>query len=82
MKQESNLHSRLTHYLPRRWPSTIDGFSNGGFGRTGQIGGQHPDRLLSNIYKLFRVTRVGPDSAINPCKQTAFYDAGLGTLPF
>lgn len=46
---------------------------------TGQAGGLKPDQNLSNIYKLFRVTRTGPDSAIDPRQQIAAYDAGLGT---
>jgi uncharacterized protein (DUF2235 family) len=50
-------------------------FSDG----TGQAGGLKPDQHLSNIYKLFRATRPGPDSPINPAEQVAFYDAGLGT---
>ena len=50
-------------------------FSDG----TGQAGGRRPDQCLSNVYKLFRATRVGPDSSIDPAKQVAFYDPGLGT---
>lgn len=50
-------------------------FSDG----TGQAGGLQPDQRLSNIYKLYRATRIGPDSLINPDLQLAFYDAGLGT---
>lgn len=50
-------------------------FSDG----TGQAGGLSPDQRLSNIYKLYRATRVGPDNAIDPDAQVAFYDAGLGT---
>ena len=50
-------------------------FSDG----TGQAGGLRPDQRLSNVYKLFRATRVGPDSAINPSEQIAFYETGLGT---
>lgn len=50
-------------------------FSDG----TGQAGGVRPDQQLSNIYKLYRATRIGPDSPINPAQQVAFYDAGLGT---
>jgi uncharacterized protein (DUF2235 family) len=46
---------------------------------TGQIGGMRPDQQLSNIYKLFRATRIGPDSPIDPKAQVAFYDPGLGT---
>lgn len=50
-------------------------FSDG----TGQAGGVRPDQHLSNIYKLFRATRLGPDSPIDPERQIAFYDPGLGT---
>lgn len=46
---------------------------------TGQAGGLKPDQRLSNVYKMFRATRVGPDSPIDPSTQIAFYDAGLGT---
>ncbi|MBF9197778.1 DUF2235 domain-containing protein [Microvirga terrestris] len=50
-------------------------FSDG----TGQAGGLLPDERRSNIYKLFRATRIGPDSSIDPAEQLAFYDPGLGT---
>lgn len=50
-------------------------FSDG----TGQAGGLKPDQALSNVYKLYRATRVNPDNIINPDDQVAFYDAGLGT---
>lgn len=46
---------------------------------TGQDGGVRPDQRLSNVYKLYRATRIGPDSSINPSEQIAFYDPGLGT---
>lgn len=49
-------------------------FSDG----TGQRGGLKPDQRLSNVYKLFRAMRPGPDSPVDPAKQVAFYDAGLG----
>lgn len=52
-------------------------FSDG----TGQRGGQTFDERRSNIYKMFRATRCGPDSCINPSVQLAYYDPGLGTLP-
>jgi uncharacterized protein (DUF2235 family) len=52
-------------------------FSDG----TGQAGGVSLDERRSNIYKLYRATRAGPDSTINPEAQLAFYDAGLGSLP-
>ena len=49
-------------------------FSDG----TGQIGGVRPDQRLSNVYKLYRATRPGPTSPIDPLLQVAFYDPGLG----
>lgn len=56
-------------------PKNILIFADG----TGQAGGVRPDQQLSNIYKLYRATRVGPDSPIDPAEQVAFYDPGLGT---
>lgn len=56
-------------------PKNILIFSDG----TGQVGGLKPDQSLSNVYKLYRVCRTGPDSPIDPSHQVAFYDAGLGT---
>jgi uncharacterized protein (DUF2235 family) len=50
-------------------------FSDG----TGQAGGLRPDQRLSNVYKLYRATRIGPDSTINPGQQIAFYHTGLGS---
>ncbi len=50
-------------------------FSDG----TGQIGGLRPDQRLSNIYKMYRAMRSGPDSTISPQKQVAYYDPGVGT---
>lgn len=50
-------------------------FSDG----TGQAGGVRLDQRLSNVYKLYRASRTGPDSMIDPLSQVAFYDAGLGT---
>ncbi|PZU14954.1 MAG: hypothetical protein DI591_11230 [Citromicrobium sp.] len=50
-------------------------FSDG----TGQFGGLKPDQRLSNIYKLYRAARPGVDTDIDPAKQVASYDAGLGT---
>src|SRR5437588_8502516 len=48
---------------------------------TGQRGGMMFDERRTNIYKLFRATRCGPDSSVNPAEQLTFYDPGLGTLP-
>ncbi|KKK92187.1 hypothetical protein LCGC14_2705440, partial [marine sediment metagenome] len=50
-------------------------FSDG----TGQMGGARPDQRLSNVYKMYRAMRPGPDSPISPKDQIAFYDPGLGT---
>jgi len=50
-------------------------FSDG----TGQAGGLVPDEVRSNVYKLYRATRCGPDSTIDPSNQIAFYDPGIGT---
>lgn len=52
-------------------------FSDG----TGQRGGVMFDERRSNIYKLYRATRCGPDSSVDPRDQFAFYDAGIGTVP-
>lgn len=50
-------------------------FSDG----TGQDGGIRPEQRLSNVFKMFRASRVGPDNNIDPSLQVAFYDPGLGT---
>lgn len=57
-------------------PRNIVIFSDG----TGQRGGLYVDETRSNVYKLYRATRVAPDSSIDPDRQAAFYDPGLGTL--
>jgi uncharacterized protein (DUF2235 family) len=46
---------------------------------TGQAGGIRPDQELSNIYKMYRASKVSPDSTIDPSMQIAFYDQGLGS---
>jgi len=51
-------------------------FSDG----TGQRGGIFVDENISNIYKLYRATRCGPESSVNPAEQVAFYNPGIGTL--
>ncbi|HTE76286.1 MAG TPA: DUF2235 domain-containing protein [Xanthobacteraceae bacterium] len=56
-------------------PKSILIFSDG----TGQSGGVTFDENRTNIYKLFRATRCGPDSTIDPAEQVAFYDPGLGS---
>lgn len=60
---------------PVRSPKNIVVLSDG----TGQRGGVFFDEARTNIYKLYRATRSGPDSQIDPKKQVAFYDPGLGT---
>lgn len=50
-------------------------FSDG----TGQAGGLVPDEVESNVYKLYRASRCGPLSTIDPAAQVAFYDPGLGS---
>lgn len=50
-------------------------FSDG----TGQEGGVRVEQRVSNIYKMYRVCRVSPETAIDPREQVAFYDPGLGT---
>ena len=50
-------------------------FSDG----TGQVGGYEFDEDRTNVYKLYRATRIGPDSCIDPHGQAAFYDPGLGS---
>jgi len=46
---------------------------------TGNEGGLLPDASCTNVYNLYRATRVGPDSPIDPEKQVAFYVPGIGT---
>ena len=56
-------------------PKNIIIFSDG----TGQAGGIAFDEVRTNVYKLYRACRVGPDTTINPSEQVAFYDPGLGS---
>lgn len=46
---------------------------------TGNEGGLLPDESRTNVYKLYRATRTGPDSVIDPKKQLALYVPGIGT---
>src|ERR1700685_1335494 len=50
-------------------------FSDG----TGQAGGITFDEVRTNVYKLYRACRVGPDTPSDPSEQVAFYDPGLGS---
>ncbi|WP_316168461.1 MULTISPECIES: DUF2235 domain-containing protein [unclassified Bradyrhizobium] len=56
-------------------PRNVIIFSDG----TGQAGGFRFDEARTNIYKLYRASRCGPDSSIDPAEQIAFYDPGLGS---
>jgi uncharacterized protein (DUF2235 family) len=56
-------------------PKNIIIFSDG----TGQAGGITFDEVRTNVYKLYRACRVGPDTSIDPSEQIAFYDPGLGS---
>ena len=46
---------------------------------TANEGGLLPDENRTNVYKLFRATRVTSDTCIDPGKQLAFYVSGIGT---
>ncbi|MFZ2155523.1 MAG: DUF2235 domain-containing protein [Bradyrhizobium sp.] len=56
-------------------PKNIVIFSDG----TGQAGGINFDEARTNVYKLYRACRVGPDTRVDPSEQVAFYDPGLGS---
>lgn len=56
-------------------PKNIVVFSDG----TGQDGGVRPEQRVSNIYKMYRASRVSFDNAVDPAEQVVFYDPGLGT---
>lgn len=56
-------------------PKNILIFSDG----TGQAGGLLLDEKRTNVYKLYRATRCGPETANDPLLQVAFYDPGLGS---
>jgi uncharacterized protein (DUF2235 family) len=56
-------------------PKNILVFADG----TGNEGGLLPDESRSNVYKLYRATRTGPDTTIDPQTQIAFYIPGVGT---
>src|SRR5882724_4048160 len=45
---------------------------------TGNESGLLPDESRTNVYKLFRASRTGPDTTIDPEKQIAFYIPGVG----
>src|ERR1700732_2496582 len=65
----------LSHNRRSSMPKNIIIFSDG----TGQAGGITFDEVRTNVYKLYRACRVGPDTTIDPLDQVAFYDPGLGS---
>lgn len=56
-------------------PKNIVVFSDG----TGQDGGVRPEQRVSNIYKMYRASRVSFDNDVDPAEQVTMYDPGLGT---
>ena len=50
-------------------PRNILVFADG----TGNEGGLLPDESRTNVYKLYRATRVDPTTCIGPAEQIAFY---------
>lgn len=56
-------------------PKNIVVFSDG----TGQDGGVRPEQRVSNIYKMYRASRVSFDNSVDPAQQVTMYDPGLGT---
>lgn len=56
-------------------PKNIVIYSDG----TGQDGGVRPEQRMSNIFKMYRASRSGPDCKVDPREQVVFYDPGLGT---
>ncbi|MCL2714232.1 MAG: DUF2235 domain-containing protein [Alphaproteobacteria bacterium] len=46
---------------------------------TCQDGGARPEQRASNIYKMYQISRDHSGSGIDPSRQVAFYDAGLGS---
>jgi uncharacterized protein (DUF2235 family) len=56
-------------------PKNLVIFSDG----TGQDGGTMREQRMSDVYKLYRACRVGPESSVDPKEQIAFYDPGVGT---
>jgi uncharacterized protein (DUF2235 family) len=56
-------------------PKNILIFADG----TGNESGLIPDESRTNVYKLYRATRTGPDSPLDPNRQIAFYVRGVGT---
>lgn len=78
-RQGANQASPLQrlHECESAMPKSILIFSDG----TGQVGGLTPDQNISNIYKLYRATRCGPENNIDPSQQLTFYDPGLGSQP-
>jgi hypothetical protein len=56
-------------------PKNVVVFSDG----TGQDGGVRPEQRVSNVYKMYRASRVSFDHGIDLAGQVTMYDPGLGT---
>lgn len=56
-------------------PKNIVVYSDG----TGQDGGVRVEQRISNVFKMYRASRIHPDNEVNPTEQVCFYDPGLGT---
>lgn len=52
-------------------------FSDG----TGQRAGLITEENQTNVFKIYKAVRCGPDSSIDLTQQVSFYDPGIGTLP-
>src|SRR5690242_16589836 len=70
------MHSSESYLIEgRQMPKNIVIYSDG----TGQDGGVRVEQRVSNVYKLYRASRVHPENRIDPNEQVCFYDPGLGT---
>jgi uncharacterized protein (DUF2235 family) len=78
--QRENIYfrmSQLIHAIGDFMSKNVLIFSDG----TGARGGLFVDERRSNVYKLYRATRCDPESEVDPRKQVAFYNPGIGTSP-
>ena len=57
-------------------PKNIVIFSDG----TGQAGGITFDEIRTNVYKLYRATRVGPDTTIDPVWSKYWSEASISSI--
>ncbi len=79
---QSVSHHPALHRYPGRlqcYSGTTHRYYGGYSDGTGQDGGARPEQRISNIYKMYRISRDHADTGIDPSQQVVFYDAGLGT---